>query len=149
MNLPGELGMSTPPAPFRPSLLDRLLADGDARPLLAGLLGDLEDLLNTRTDRDIPAAFPEVRRSVLGYGLPDLGPLDALGPAQQAALCRAVTDAIGRYEPRLRRVRASWVAGSVGGGAAIVVDAELVTGSGRLALAIDRAGGRLRVRPTG
>src|SRR5262245_17946165 len=137
--------MSALPASFPPSLLDRLLSDGEARPPLAGLLRDLEDLLNTRIDRDIPAAFPEVRRSVLGYGVADPGPLDALGPVQQAVLCRAVTDAIGRYEPRLRRVRASWVTGTVGGGAAIAVEAELVIGLSRVALVVDRADGRFRV----
>ena len=132
------------PAPIRPSVFDRLLPGAEAPAPLAGLLRDLGDLLNTRLDRDIARAFPELRRSVAGYGLPDLGSFEALTSAQQAALCRAVTEAIEWFEPRLRRVKSTWGAGA-GDTAVIHVEAELVSGAGRLTLAVGLADGRLHV----
>jgi type VI secretion system lysozyme-like protein len=133
-------------APIRTSVLDKLLPGAEAPPPLAGLLRDLGDLLNTRLDRDIARTFPEVRRSVAGYGLPDLGSFEALTPAQQAVVCRAVTEAIERFEPRLRRVKSTWGAGA-GDKAVIHVEAELASGAGRLTLAVGLADGRLNLLP--
>jgi type VI secretion system lysozyme-like protein len=135
-------------APIRPSVFDRLLPGAEAPAPLAGLLRDLGDLLNTRLDRAIARTFPEVRRSVAGYGLPDLGSFEVLTPAQQATVCRAVTEVIERFEPRLRRVKLTWGAG-VGDTAVILVEAELVSGAGRVTLAVDLTDGRLRLRPAG
>jgi type VI secretion system lysozyme-like protein len=142
-----QVYMSARPDPFRTSLFDRLLPDAAAVRPLDGLLRDLENLLNTRLDGAGSAAFPEVRRSVAGYGMPDLGSLEALAPEQQATVCRAVTEAIERFEPRLRRARARWVAGT-GDGAVIHIEAETTVGAERLTLAVERAGGRLRLRST-
>jgi type VI secretion system lysozyme-like protein len=132
-------------APIRPSVFDRLLPGAEAQAPLAGLLRDLGDLLNTRLDRDVPRTFPEVRRSVARYGLPDLGSFEALAPSEQTVLCRAVTEAIERFEPRLRRVQSTW-GGGAGDTAVIHVEAELVSGAGRVSLAVGLADGRLLLR---
>ncbi|MGL5095401.1 MAG: type VI secretion system baseplate subunit TssE [Planctomycetia bacterium] len=102
---------------FLPTVFDRL-ADPDAglagrRPgfsleqLLAALRRDLENLLNTRQMVDERVEdFPELRRSVFNYGLPDVASRSAASAAQREALGRMVEQVIGEYEPRLRGVRA-------------------------------------------
>jgi type VI secretion system protein ImpF len=71
---------------------------------------DLEELLNTRQSQtDLPEAFPEVRNSILGYGLPDLVTLEAITPQQREAIAQVLEATIERYEPRLRDVHARLV----------------------------------------
>jgi type VI secretion system protein ImpF len=103
-----------------PSLLDRLIdpeASGTAwRPgysveqMIEAVHRDLEDLLNSRlTNLDIPEDCPETRRSLAGYGLPDLASLQAFTPAQRAEIGRVLEATIAHFEPRLRDVRATLV----------------------------------------
>jgi type VI secretion system protein ImpF len=100
-----------------PSVLDRLMdeaprvsreADGPAWSLdraKAAVKRDLEWLLNSR---QILASLPDepghLGRSVLTYGLPDLASTSLSNPADQARLCRAIVEAIARFEPRLAHV---------------------------------------------
>ena len=103
---------------MRESLLDRLL---DAGPdtsggpasnrgvsferLRAAIERDLENLLNTRCFPDaIPATLPEVRRSLLVYGLTDFTSRNPALPSVRAELRREIEQAIARFEPRLRNV---------------------------------------------
>ena len=98
-----------------PSILDRLL-DPDslgtvARPgytveqMAHAVQGDLERLLNTRSN-DIDALKPYRRLAeVLGYGLPDMAALGRLGDKDIDRICRVLEEKILRYEPRLKDVR--------------------------------------------
>jgi type VI secretion system protein ImpF len=71
---------------------------------------DLEDLLNTRqSHQQVPEDFVEVRRSIIGYGLPDLTSLNALTPQQREEIGRVLEKVVTHFEPRLRDVRATLV----------------------------------------
>ncbi|TWT08708.1 type VI secretion system baseplate subunit TssE [Reyranella sp. CPCC 100927] len=66
---------------------------------------DLEILLNTRERcRGWPSVFGEIDSSVVAYGLPDLSAL-SLDGEWRSMLCKRVTEAIRRFEPRLISVR--------------------------------------------
>ncbi len=100
---------------LQPSLLDRLTdADPDAsnesrgrrvlsmQRLRAAVLRDLASLLNTgqlETIEDLES-YPEVRNSVLNFGMPDITGLSIAG-TDTAELEKAVRDAIVRFEPRI------------------------------------------------
>jgi type VI secretion system protein ImpF len=101
---------------LQPTILDRLTDPGSAgTPLHTGyttddmyraVLRDLENLLNAvHTAHDIPAAFPDVRDSLVAYGLPDLASVQAVSSDQREAIGRTIRKAIERFEPRLRGVR--------------------------------------------
>lgn len=102
---------------FLPSVLDRLLdpeAGGSGRrgysvaQLTEAVRRDLEALLNTRRNvADWPSDFEELSNSVLAYGLPDLSQFNANAPREREELAWIITDAILRFEPRLRDVRVS------------------------------------------
>jgi type VI secretion system protein ImpF len=103
-----------------PSLLDRLIdpeAGGTAwrhgytvEQMTAAVHRDLEDLLNTRlTNIDIPPDCPQTRRSLIGYGLPDLASLQAFSPEQRAEIGHILEAIIATFEPRLRDIRATLV----------------------------------------
>jgi len=107
-----------------PGLLDRLMGEtgsGSARgaveQLKDSLARELEALLNTRLG--FPAgrfdATPEVRASVLNYGLADFAGFCLSSSEDRAAICASLKDAIERHEPRLKNVSASLAreAGSV------------------------------------
>lgn len=68
---------------------------------------DLEALLNTRSEmsRVIPAAFPECRKSSLGFGIPDFSSHNLLSPGDRDRIRRAIELAIATHEKRLTRVR--------------------------------------------
>lgn len=105
----------TPQERLQPALLDRLTDEEPERStesrdqrvlsasrLRAALLRDLAWLLNTghfETVTDLED-YPEVRRSVLNYGIPDLSGLTIAG-ADTAAIERAVQQAIAQFEPRI------------------------------------------------
>jgi type VI secretion system protein ImpF len=111
--------MPPPPQPKRglqPSILDRLIDPESAgttiltgytvEKMYAAVLRDLEDLLNTvHTARDISAEFPDVRDSVVAYGLPDLASVESISSDQRSAIARTIRKAIERFEPRLRAVK--------------------------------------------
>ena len=100
-----------------PSVLDRLI-DADSggtawrrgygvEQMVAAVRRDLEDLLNTRqTHAGLAPDFPEVSRSVLGYGLPDFTSLSAITPQEREEIGRVIEAAVVTFEPRLRDVRA-------------------------------------------
>jgi type VI secretion system protein ImpF len=101
-----------------PSLLDRLIdpeAGGtvwrhgySVEQMIDAVHRDLEDLLNTRLiNIDIPEDCPETRRSLVGYGLPDLASLQAFSPEQRAEIGRVLEATIAHFEPRLRDIRAT------------------------------------------
>lgn len=101
-----------------PSMLDRLIdpdADGSAwrrgygvAQMTAAVQRDLEELLNTRQNLvNVPADCVEVRRSVLGFGLPDLTALDAITADQRVEIGRLLEKIISHYEPRLKEIRAT------------------------------------------
>jgi type VI secretion system protein ImpF len=107
---------------LRPSILDRLVdpdsmgtasAPGyDPREMMDAVRADVEELLNTRRmTTDVPAAFEELRDSILTYGLPDLVRYNGTSQEQCAELARVIAETITRYEPRLRQVKVTIVRG--------------------------------------
>ena len=105
--------------PVLPSLLDRLIdQDPEAvresvRPaavllqdIKANIRRDLEWLLNTRLYRQQRIdLYPELKTSVVAYGLPDFSTV-LLGSAEHRENFRlAIQATIERFEPRLRRVQ--------------------------------------------
>src|SRR5205085_12568928 len=83
---------------LQPSILDRLidpesagtaiLVGYDERKMLAAVRRDLEELLNTRQthvgyNEAHARAYPELNRSILTYGLPDLVTLEAITSRQR------------------------------------------------------------------
>lgn len=109
--------------PVTPSLLDRLI---DMEPRVPrdressrsetveafrlGVLRDLDWLLNSRRAMD-PAgnSHPEVRDSVVNYGLPDLTSMSADDPNSRKALLSAVQETLRVFEPRLEATRVTLV----------------------------------------
>lgn len=105
----------TPQERLQPALLDRLTDDApdehvEARErrvlsmhrLRNALLRDLAWLLNAGNLESVQelADFPEVRRSVLNYGIPDLTGLTLAG-TDPALIEKAIREAILRFEPRI------------------------------------------------
>jgi len=105
--------------PPLPSLLDRLLDDAPEhgierfqngsellRDLRAGVRRDLENLLNTRLHpKPAVSLYPELRKSVLGYGLPDFSSLQLGVEAHRQSLADMIRATIECFESRLQRVR--------------------------------------------
>jgi type VI secretion system protein ImpF len=105
----------TPQERLQPALLDRLTDDEPAsksesrdqrvlsmQRLRAALLRDLAWLLNTgnlATLEDLDG-YPEVRRSVLNFGIPDLTGLTIAG-ADTTFIEKAVREAVVNFEPRI------------------------------------------------
>jgi type VI secretion system protein ImpF len=102
---------------FLPFLLDRLLQDNPAakseslsartwtlRDSHRAVVRDLTALLNTpcRPASDSLAEFPEVSRSVLNYGMPDLSGLTASGVTGEE-FERMLLSTVHRFEPRVLR----------------------------------------------
>jgi type VI secretion system protein ImpF len=102
---------------LQPSLLDRLADDAPDRKvesreqrvlsfgkLKQSVIRDLQWLLNAghlETTQDL-SAFPQVRQSVLNYGIPDFTGTTA-GNADLAALERLLRQVILDFEPRVLR----------------------------------------------
>lgn len=101
----------------RQSLLDRLIADDPGRDRASSrttseaafrqaVRRDLEWLLNTRRQlAEVPEGRDELRRSLLRYGIPDVGSLPRDVPEARARLARTIEEAITLFEPRLANVR--------------------------------------------
>lgn len=104
-----------------PSVLDRLI---DLEPkistepannryatledLKAAVRRDLEWLLNTRKMvAEIPAAFEELKRSVITYGVPDISGIHMEHKVESANLRAAIENAVRIFEPRFLDVVAS------------------------------------------
>jgi type VI secretion system protein ImpF len=114
---------SKPQDVLRHSVLDRLAESGGVRgasrdlrigvdDLRAAVRRDLEWLLNTRVL--LPERlddYPESRRSILGYGLPDLTTFSPSSESDSRRVCSLIEDAVRAFEPRLipRTVRVEFV----------------------------------------
>ena len=104
---------------FVPSLLDRLLDDAPQAPaehatpqvslehLKDSVVRDLEALLNARCGlrNEALAEHPQAQRSILSFGLLDFSSMSLANTNERDAICRAIEDAIGAHEPRLKNVR--------------------------------------------
>lgn len=96
----------------RASILERLLetpARGGAaeglRAIEAAVRRDIEILLNARKPwRSVPARFPSLATSTLGYGLADFTGGAAADGDGQERLRAEIETAIARFEPRLTAV---------------------------------------------
>lgn len=109
-----------PDLTLQASLLDRLTdpeSDGTgSRPgctvdqMIDSVRRDLEDLLNThRTLITIPGAYTETENSILTYGLPDFSSFQSSKQDVSGKVAERIEQAIARYEPRLRNVRATLI----------------------------------------
>lgn len=101
-----------------PSLLDRLL---DNRPeekresiterlqnlsqLKTSVARDLQTLLNARCLEEVPGEFPEVKASMVTFGLPDMQQLDCRSHDDQELVRSRIEEAALRFEPRFQRIR--------------------------------------------
>ena len=102
-----------------PSVLDRLI-DNDPqvhleasasrnqllRDLKQAVRRDLENLLNTRI-RCIawPAELPELRQSMVNYGIPDLTGTPLASSREREEFRRTIQSVILLYEPRLKKLK--------------------------------------------
>ncbi|MGO9601377.1 MAG: type VI secretion system baseplate subunit TssE [Isosphaeraceae bacterium] len=102
-----------------PSVLDRLI-DNDPqvhleasasrnqllRDLKQAVRRDLENLLNTRI-RCIswPADLPELKQSVVNYGIPDLTGTPLASSREREEFRRTIQSVILLYEPRLKKLK--------------------------------------------
>jgi type VI secretion system protein ImpF len=100
-----------------PSLLDLLIEDEPS--LLASrtssrsalvsaikraLLRDIEGLLNTRRcalNREIEKSLPELKTSVLSFGIPDFTAMDIASGKRRIELVKLIEQAIRQFEPRI------------------------------------------------
>jgi type VI secretion system protein ImpF len=112
------MAQAEPQQGLMPSILDRLIDPESGgtvwrrgygvEQMVDAVLRDLEELLNTRQSHTgLPEEFAEVHNSLVAYGLPDLNSLNAITPQQRAEIGRIIESVIGRFEPRLRDVRAT------------------------------------------
>lgn len=114
----------TPAAATMPSLLDRLLDEvpvtvkGSApsrRALVAAVKHtvqrDLEWLLNTRRRSlgTMSKELPELKSSLIAYGIPDFAAQDLASDTRRTAFARALESVIRTFEPRLTGVSVTLV----------------------------------------
>lgn len=81
----------------------------DEEGLLASVQREAERLLGTRCALPLleAEALPSEERSVIDYGLPDLGSLHPDDPGSRERLAGVLARALSAFEPRLRQVRVS------------------------------------------
>lgn len=105
--------------PLVPSLLDRLLDEQPERQvetpasqnqilseMRQTIRRDLENLLNTRRPYFVmPDQFPELERSVVNYGIPDLIGLDMGSNKIRSSFLKEVEEVIRYFEPRFLEVK--------------------------------------------
>src|SRR5215208_4793841 len=105
----------TPQTGLLPSILDRLIDPESAgTAIMTGysvdkmyqaVLRDLEELLNTRrTSQHEFEADPELKHSILTYGLPDYVSAESLSATQRLEIGHAIRRVVEQFEPRLRDV---------------------------------------------
>jgi len=108
---------------LRPSVLDRLLdnephnqteRDLDDHQLLIQLRSsirrDLESLLNTRFHIAEPGdEFPQLEKSLLNYGLPDLATVNIIDIDKRNEFTRALEKTLIYFEPRFKSVKVSFL----------------------------------------
>jgi type VI secretion system protein ImpF len=99
-----------------PSLLDRLIdpesvgtvdQPGYSLPqAMHAMDRDIEDLLNTHSPyAAIPAAYVELQKSPLTYGIPDVRQVDVAVADDRQRVAHLLAGVLERFEPRLRDVR--------------------------------------------
>ena len=99
-----------------PSLLDRLIDPDSAGTAscpgyslpqaIRAIDRDIEELLNTHSPYSVIAAdYPELRRSPLTYGLPDLRQLDVAAADDRQKVAIVLKKVLEQFEPRLRDIR--------------------------------------------
>jgi type VI secretion system protein ImpF len=102
---------------LRPSLLDRLIdpeSEGTSwrrgysvEQMIDTVRRDLEDLLNShRMVGALADEFPEVRNSIVTFGMPDLLSIRSSMGDVSARVAASIEEAINRFEPRLTNVQA-------------------------------------------
>ena len=88
------------------SRLDSLISRAESlRRLRSSVRRDLEWLLNTARTEGVPAAFPELQKSVFTYGVVDIASMSLESPQDAQRLLRSLETAITQFEPRLKNVR--------------------------------------------
>jgi type VI secretion system protein ImpF len=91
-----EPGVSHEPVQFRLQ---------DVRAAKASVIRDLENLLNTRGPaEDLSRDYPNVRNSLLVYGLKDFSVLNPRSTATRQQMRKEIERMISQFEPRLRNV---------------------------------------------
>jgi len=106
------------PRGYAPSLFDKLTdprsrGSGDRigyseSQILQSVVRDLTNLLSTRRPAESTAGIdglPEVERSVINYGLPDLGNINPSDKSDQERVAGQIATAIRLFEPRLTDVQ--------------------------------------------
>jgi type VI secretion system protein ImpF len=105
-----------------PSLIDRLNDDDPGTQVEVdrglsfeeykrGLVRDLSELFNTRRSPPwLDGDYPQLERSLLAYGLPDLTNFNPRNPEDRQNLVRAMERAVRQFEPRLARARIELIA---------------------------------------
>ncbi|VAW87328.1 Uncharacterized protein ImpF [hydrothermal vent metagenome] len=108
---------------LRPSILDRLFdndthnktdRDPDQHQLLRELRNsirrDLEFLLNTRFYiSEPPDEFPELNKSLLNYGLPDLASVNIIDIEKRNEFAKKLEQTLNYFEPRFKSVKVSFM----------------------------------------
>ncbi len=108
---------------LRPSVLDRLFdndthnkteRDPDHHQLLRELRNsirrDLEFLLNTRFYiSEPPDNFPELNKSLLNYGLPDLASVNIIDIEKRNEFAKKLEQTLNYFEPRFKSVKVSFM----------------------------------------
>ena len=110
--------------PLLPSVLDRLIdldprSSAEPQASRARLLAqikesvkrDLEWLLNTKLTARVPPGLPDLRDSLLSYGLPEFSHSSLSSSQDQLKLRAAIESAIRRFEPRLTGVAVALIEG--------------------------------------
>lgn len=108
---------------LRPSLLDRLIdnephnqAEQDPgqhqllRQMRDSVRRDLETLLNTRYHIIAPPEeYPELDKSLLNYGLPDLATVNIIDNRKRDEFTARLEKTLAEFEPRFKSVRVSYI----------------------------------------
>ncbi len=119
------MALDRPPKEMMPSFLDRLIDAGteasfinfgySMEQIIDSVRTDMEELLNTRQSQGLQdKSFPEVRNSIVTYGLPDFSSIPNLWGVASDSLGKLIEEQIAKFEPRLRNVRAILVDDSSG-----------------------------------
>ena len=84
---------------------ERITAGRELHSLREIVSRDVENLLNTRCEFTVDfTRYPELKRSVVTYGLPDFSHMSPNSPTDRKKVCDSVADIILRFEPRLQHV---------------------------------------------
>lgn len=100
---------------LRPSVLDRLIDPESAgtdwrrgysvEQMIDAVRRDLEELFNAHRMAEDVEDFPEVRNSLVTYGLPDLASIRTSIADAKERVSAAIEETIARFEPRLADIR--------------------------------------------